>query len=74
MDTSSTEAKTTAAGQACHHMQHHVHALADDTLKGPMRWYTRLHCSYCTQCGTALQTLRAEANSAPEPVNPPKEV
>jgi hypothetical protein len=62
------EKKDTEAGgevQACHHMQHQVHALADDTLKGPMRWYTRLHCSYCSQCGAALQTLRDAHEVAP---------
>jgi hypothetical protein len=72
MDTRNTDTET--AGQACHHMQHHVHALADDTLKGPMRWYTRLHCSYCSQCGTALQTLRAENEPGLAAVNHPQEV
>ncbi|MCW3100175.1 MAG: hypothetical protein JWL77_5793 [Chthonomonadaceae bacterium] len=49
--------------QACYHMRHHVQALADDTIKGPMRWYTQVHCSYCKQCGAALQTRR-EAHEA----------
>jgi hypothetical protein len=52
---------------ACHHMQQHVHALADDTLKGPLRWYTQMHCSYCKRCGGALRTLRDAGMSAPNP-------
>jgi hypothetical protein len=62
------EKKDTDAGseiQACHHMHLQVHALADDTLKGPMRWYTRLHCSHCSQCAAALQTLREAQDAAP---------
>ncbi len=43
---------------ACHHMKHNVQALAEGALKGPLRWYTQMHCSYCNQCGTSLQTLR----------------
>lgn len=50
---------------ACHHMQRHVHALADNTLKGPLHWYTRLHCSYCGRCGSALQTYRDARESHP---------
>ena len=43
---------------ACHHMRHSVEALAGNSLKGPVKWYTALHCSYCSHCGTALKTHR----------------
>jgi hypothetical protein len=53
--------------QACHHLRHQVEALAGNSLTGPMKWYTALHCSYCNQCGTALRTLRNARESEPEP-------
>ncbi len=53
--------------RACRHIQKHVHALADDTLQGPMRWYTRLHCSCCGQCGTTLRSLQAAKQSSAVP-------
>lgn len=66
MDTKKTD--NGAEVQACHHLQHQVHALADNTLKGPLRWYTQLHCSYCNQCGTALKTLREPLEIEPNTV------
>ena len=66
MDTKQTD--NGAESVACHHLQHQVHALADNTLQGPMRWYMQLHCSYCNRCGTALKTLREtpEAETMPD--------
>ncbi len=45
--------------EACSHMEDYVSALADNSLTGPMRWYTRLHVLYCSRCGPALKGLLA---------------
>jgi len=39
-------------------MEGMVTGYADGTLRGPARWYTQLHASYCKQCGSAIKNLR----------------
>jgi hypothetical protein len=43
----------------CEHMRGSISALADGSLTGLMRWYTRWHASHCPRCGAALRGLRA---------------
>ncbi len=45
--------------EPCEHMKDYVSALSDGSLRGPIRWYTLLHASYCRKCGPALRLLRA---------------
>lgn len=45
----------------CPHMRSWVSALADGTLKGFARWFTRLHvkgCPHCSDAFRAFQRLR----------------
>jgi hypothetical protein len=42
----------------CRHYRRWVHALAEDTLTGPARWYIRWHIGYCNQCRAAWKALR----------------
>ena len=56
--TANSEETNAPAIEPCEHMKEYVSALSDDTLRGPARWYTQLHASYCTKCGTALKSLR----------------
>lgn len=39
----------------CPHMRNWVSALADGTLRGFARWFTRLHVKGCPQCREAFQ-------------------
>src|SRR5512142_2933711 len=43
----------------CRHMARWVSALADGSLRGIPRWYTRLHVAGCPRCRAALEALRA---------------
>lgn len=43
----------------CRHMEKWVHALADGSLTGWRRWYTRLHVAGCRRCEEALHALEA---------------
>ena len=43
----------------CRHMEQWVHALADDSLTGFARWYTRLHVGGCRRCYAALEALQS---------------
>ena len=42
----------------CHHMVGLVNGMADDTLTGPGRWYTRFHLMTCPNCAVAVKELR----------------
>ena len=45
----------------CPHMRNWVSALADGTLRGFARWFTRLHvkgCPHCSDAFRAFQRLR----------------
>lgn len=42
----------------CKYMEGAINSLSDDTLRGPLRWYTQLHASRCKHCGPALHALR----------------
>ena len=44
--------------EPCEHMKENISALSDDTLRGPARWFTSLHASYCPKCRPALKSLR----------------
>src|SRR5512142_2906474 len=43
----------------CRHMARWVSALADGSLRGLPRWYTRMHVAGCPRCRAALEALRA---------------
>ncbi len=45
--------------EPCDHMINAVNGMADGSLKGPMRVFTRLHTLHCKKCRTALQSLTA---------------
>ena len=45
--------------EPCDHMVDNISALADGSLQGIARWYTRFHASYCPRCRKALEALRA---------------
>ncbi len=45
--------------QPCSHMRDMVSAMADDSLRGWRRWYTRFHVSGCPRCRRALEAFRA---------------
>jgi hypothetical protein len=39
-------------------MEASLAALADDTLKGPARWYAQFHVAGCAHCSQALSMFR----------------
>ena len=41
----------------CRRMERWINALADGSLTGWARWYTRLHVAGCKRCEAALQAL-----------------
>ena len=43
--------------EPCEHMVNAVNGLADGSLKGPMKVYTKLHTLHCSKCRTALNSL-----------------
>ncbi len=43
--------------EPCQHMVNAVNGLADGSLRGPMKMYTRLHTLHCSKCRTALHSL-----------------
>jgi hypothetical protein len=77
MATASLEEQTV---QPCEHMTCWVNGLADDSLHGIPRWYTRFHMFHCRQCRTAFEALRElrdrlrlfarGADPAPPPLGP----
>jgi hypothetical protein len=48
---------TASTLEPCHHMEHWVNGMADGSLKGVARLYTRLHVAGCIKCHTALLAL-----------------
>lgn len=42
----------------CRHIRRWVNALADDSLRGPARWFALWHIAYCRQCQAALAALK----------------
>ena len=44
--------------EPCEHMENWVNGLADDTLKGPARLYTKFHITTCSKCRNALAGLK----------------
>lgn len=52
------ESPTEADYCPCPHMEETLNALADGSLRPPLRWLARLHVLYCTRCRQALATLR----------------
>ena len=44
--------------EPCEHMENWVNGLADESLKGPARWYTRFHIRTCSKCRAALAGLK----------------
>ena len=69
-----TQDPTVRTIEPCEHMVNAVNGLADGTLKGPMKAYTKLHTLHCAKCRTALSSLtilhtRLGALSASEPAD-----
>lgn len=57
----------------CRHMACWVSSLADGTLSGFARWYTRLHLAECKQCKAtldALISLRERLKALPQSQDP----
>ena len=57
---------------ACHHMERCVTALADGSLTGAARLYTRFHVATCPKCAAALRSrqkseCQAEVSEAVTP-------
>lgn len=51
--------EVTEPAEPCSHMANLVSALADGSLRGPARWYTRFHLLTCASCSGALRALTA---------------
>src|SRR5258707_11248364 len=45
--------------EPCRHMRAWVNALADGSLSGIARWYTKLHVADCPRCRAALEAFMA---------------
>lgn len=43
--------------EPCEHMDNMVNGLADGSLKGPAKLYTKFHVATCSKCRTALAAL-----------------
>jgi hypothetical protein len=72
--TNQIEEPATRIIEPCEHMINAVNGLADGSLKGPMKVYTRLHTLHCAKCRTALTSLtvlhsRLGELSAGDPAN-----
>lgn len=44
--------------EPCEHMENLVNGMADGSLKGPARLYTKFHITTCSKCRTALAGLK----------------
>jgi hypothetical protein len=49
------------AVEACHHMGNYITRMADGSLTGPARLYTRFHVATCPKCAAALRGLQEAA-------------
>lgn len=47
----------TSPDEPCPHLTDWVNGLADDSLRGFPRWFTRLHLTHCRRCQDALRAL-----------------